>query len=78
MPVIVDEATHGWLVENPGAEVTVDVEALELVLPDDRRIPFPLDAFSRYCLLNGIDQLGYLLRQTDAIAEFETGRPWSP
>lgn len=78
VPVIVDAATHGWLLANPGAEVTVDVESRTLGLPGDRRVEFPLDGFSRYCLLNGVDQLGYLLRQADAISRFEKERAWQP
>ncbi len=78
VPVIVDKATHGWLVENPGVEVTVDVATCELRLPDGRSVAFPIDGFSRYCLLNGVDQLGYLLNQADAITRFENTRPWKP
>lgn len=78
VPVIVDKATHGWLVENPGVEVTVDVATCELRLPDGRSVAFPIDGFSRYCLLNGVDQLGYLLNQAEAITRFENTRPWKP
>lgn len=78
VPVIVDKATHGWLVENPGVEVTIDVATCELRLPDGRSVTFPIDGFSRYCLLNGVDQLGYLLNQADAITRFENTRPWKP
>lgn len=78
VPVIVDNATHGWLVENPGVEVTIDVALRELRLPDGRSVAFPIDGFSRYCLLNGVDQLGYLLNQADAISRFEISRPWKP
>jgi len=78
VPVTVDKATHGWLVGNPGIEVTVDVASSKLVLPDGRAVPFPIDGFSRYCLLNGVDQLGYLLNQADAIGRFEDSRPWKP
>lgn len=78
VPVIVDAATHGWLLANPGAEVTVDVESRTLGLPGDGRVEFPLDGFSRYCLLNGVDQLGYLLKQADAISRFEKERAWQP
>ena len=78
MPVTVDKATHGWLVENPGIEVTVDVAASKLILPDGRAVAFPIDGFSRYCLLNGVDQLGYLLNQADAISRFEGSRQWKP
>jgi 3-isopropylmalate/(R)-2-methylmalate dehydratase small subunit len=78
VPVIVDAATHGWLMVNPGAEVTVDVESRSLRLPDGRSVEFPLDGFSRYCLLNGVDQLGYLLKQEEAITRFEGSRAWQP
>lgn len=78
IPVTVDKATHGWLVENPGVEVTVDVAASNLLLPDGRAVSFPIDGFSRYCLLNGVDQLGYLLNHADAISRFEEARPWKP
>jgi len=78
IPVTVDKATHGWLVENPGVEVTVDVAARNLLLPDGRAVSFPIDGFSRYCLLNGVDQLGYLLNHADAISRFEEARPWKP
>ncbi len=78
VPVIVDAGAHQWLVDNPGSEVTVDVAALQLRLADGRSTAFPLDSFSRYCLLNGIDQLGYLLSQTEAIAAFERRRAWQP
>jgi 3-isopropylmalate/(R)-2-methylmalate dehydratase small subunit len=78
VPVIVDEKTHQWLLGHPGAEVTVDVASRSLQLPDGATAEFPLDGFSRYCLLNGVDQLGYLLNQGDAIGAFERDRPWKP
>ena len=74
VPVVVDEASHRWLLENPGVEVEIDVEAMTLSLPDGRKVPFPIDRFSRYCLLNGLDQLGFLLEQDAAITRFEQGR----
>jgi len=76
VPVIVDEAAHRWLLDNPGAEVTVNLERTELDLPDDRSVQFPIDSFARYCLINGIDQLGFLLQQSDAISEYEQTRAW--
>ena len=78
VPVIVDKTTHSWLIENPGAEITVDVDACELRLPKGRTVAFPIDGFSRYCLLNGVDQLGYLLNHSDAITRFEDTRSWQP
>jgi 3-isopropylmalate/(R)-2-methylmalate dehydratase small subunit len=78
VPVIVDAATHGWLLANPGVELTIDVAARTVRLPDGRSVAFPLDGFSRFCLLNGVDQLGFLLGQSDAISAFERDRPWKP
>lgn len=78
VPVIVDADTHGWLLAHPGVEVAVDVDARSIRLPDGRTAEFPLDGFSRYCLLNGVDQLGYLLQQSDAITRFEKARAWQP
>ncbi|MCZ8132921.1 MAG: 3-isopropylmalate dehydratase small subunit [Steroidobacteraceae bacterium] len=71
LPVIVDEETHGWLVANPGAEITIDLESTTLRLPTGRTATFPVEAFARYCLLNGIDETGYLLGQDAKIAAFE-------
>ena len=71
LPVIVDDETHAWLLGNPGAEVTVDLESTTLTLPDGRAVEFPIDGFSRYCLMNGLDQLGFLLEQQDAITAYE-------
>jgi len=70
VPVIVDPETHRWLLAHPGCEVEVDVEAMQLRF-DDRAADFPIDSFSRYCLLNGIDQLGFLLENEAAIEQWE-------
>jgi 3-isopropylmalate/(R)-2-methylmalate dehydratase small subunit len=74
LPVVVDEATHAWLLAHPGAEVEVDLPATTLRLPDGRAVTFPIEAFSRYCLMNGIDELGYLLGQLPAIERYEQAR----
>ena len=71
LPVIVDEATHAWLVANPGAEVTVDLGRRTLDLPDGRSIEFPLEPFARYCLMNGVDELGFLLSKLPDIERYE-------
>jgi 3-isopropylmalate/(R)-2-methylmalate dehydratase small subunit len=71
LPVVVDEATHAWLVAHPGAEVEIDLPATTLRLPDGRSVTFPVEAFARYCLMNGVDELGYLLQQADAITAYE-------
>lgn len=76
--IVVDATTHAWLLENPGADVAIDIEASTLTLPDGRTVTFPIDGFARYCLLNGVDQLGFLQQQSDAILAFEDNRSWTP
>lgn len=71
LPIVIDATTHGWLLAHPGVEVEIDLKATQITLPDGRSVTFPIEAFSRYCLLNGIDELGYLLNQNDAITRFE-------
>jgi 3-isopropylmalate/(R)-2-methylmalate dehydratase small subunit len=71
VPVIVGKEDHRWLVEHPGVEVTIDLESTTLALPDGRKLQFPIDRFSRYCLMHGLDQLGFLLEKENAIRSFE-------
>jgi len=78
VPVVVDEATHARLVESPGTEVTIDLDA-ETIAFGSRRTSFPLEPFARYCLLNGLDELAFLLERQKEIASFEEGAgpaPW--
>jgi 3-isopropylmalate/(R)-2-methylmalate dehydratase small subunit len=75
VPIIVDADTHQWLIDNPGAAVSIDIAAATLTLPDDRVVEFPIDGFSQHCLLEGVDQLGYLLGQDQAISRYERSRP---
>jgi 3-isopropylmalate/(R)-2-methylmalate dehydratase small subunit len=72
LPVIVDEATSAWLLGHPGVQLTLDVAAGTLTLPTGAVVPFPLEAFARHCLLQGVDELGYLLDRRAAIASFES------
>ena len=75
LPIVVDEETHRQLVslaeEDPQTEVTVNLSNEEIVLPDGRKVQFPIDGFSKYCLLNGVDQMGYLLGLEDNIVAYE-------
>jgi 3-isopropylmalate/(R)-2-methylmalate dehydratase small subunit len=74
VPVIVGKEDHRWFVEHPGAEVTIDLDTTTVALPDGRRVQFPIDRFSRYCLIHGLDQLGFLLEREAAIRAFEQRR----
>jgi 3-isopropylmalate/(R)-2-methylmalate dehydratase small subunit len=71
LPITVDDATHQWLLDNPGAEVTIDLKATTLTLPTGKTVTFPIEAFARYCLLNGVDELGFLRQQIAAIERYE-------
>jgi len=74
VPVVIDKATHAKLLASPGASVTISVEDKTLTLPDGTRASFPMDPFARYCLLNGVDELDFLLSQEAAITAFEARR----
>src|ERR1700675_1520330 len=60
LPIEVDEPTGQWLLEHPGAEVEIDLDTARLTLPTGTAVAFPIEAFARHCLLNGVDELGYL------------------
>ena len=75
LPVVVDEKTHAWLLANPGVEVAIDIASSTLTLPDGTKVSFPLEGFARYCLMNGVDELGFLLSKNDAISAYEKSHP---
>ncbi len=78
LPIVVDEKTHAWLIGHPGVEIRIDVEQSTVSLPNGSSAIYPIDEFARYCLLEGVDQLGFLRKHSDAIAQFEETRPWKP
>ncbi len=78
VPVIVDADTHQFLLGNPGITVIVDVKDRTLSLPDGRTATFPIDGFSRHCIMTGIEQRGFLQEPETTIAAFEANRPWTP
>ena len=71
IPVVVDKTTHQSLLARPGIELTIDLEASTLTLPDGASVGFPIDPFARYCLMNGVDELSFLLSQDEAIRAYE-------
>ncbi len=75
LPIVVDRETYRDLFdlveEIPEVELTVDVTAQTLTLPGGRTVQFPLDPFAKTCLVEGVDELGYLLARNDAIQQFE-------
>ena len=75
LPVVAPRDIHAELLAQPDIRVTVDLASQSLILPDGRAIEFPIDAFSKHCLLEGIDELGYILQQDAAIAAYEASHP---
>jgi 3-isopropylmalate/(R)-2-methylmalate dehydratase small subunit len=75
LPVIVDAQTHQDILdltdEAPQAEITVDLASQTVSLPGGKKVNFPIDGFSKACLLNGVDELGYLLGFEEKIKEYE-------
>ena len=78
LPVVVDADTLQYLMQNPGISLDIDVAQATLALPDGKTIGFPIDGFARHCLIEGLDQLGYLLQHESRISAFEESRPWKP
>ena len=74
LPIVVDAASAEWLLAHPGAELLIDLEGNVVQLPTGVQVKFEIEGFARYCLLNGIDELGFLRSQEAAIAGFEAAR----
>jgi len=78
IPIIVDDATHKMLFdlveEIPNVELTVDLASQKLILPNGS-VEFPIDPFNKTCLLNGVDELGYIMGFEDKIAAYEQSQP---
>jgi len=74
LPVIVPPDIHKELLESPGVILKIDLAAQKLTLPDGREVTFPIDSFAKQCLLDGVDELGYMLKQEPAIAAYEAKR----
>jgi 3-isopropylmalate/(R)-2-methylmalate dehydratase small subunit len=79
VPIVVDQETYYQLAslfeEDPETSVTVDLANQTVVLPGNQRVTFPIDPFAKHCLLNGVDQMGFLMGEEDAIAAYEASHP---
>ena len=74
LPIVVDGDTSQWLLNHPGVELDIDLEALRLTLPTGAAISFAVEPFARHCLLNGLDEFGYLRGKLPEIERFEAAR----
>jgi 3-isopropylmalate/(R)-2-methylmalate dehydratase small subunit len=79
LPIVVDADTHRQLVEeveiDPDLQVTVDLEERLVHLPGDEDVPFDIDPFARRMLLDGTDEIGWLLARTAAVDAWEAAHP---
>ena len=76
LPIVVPHAVHAKLFALPEeAKIRVDLASQTITLPDGERVEFPVDPFSKTCLLEGVDELGWILKQSPAISAFESGHP---
>jgi 3-isopropylmalate/(R)-2-methylmalate dehydratase small subunit len=79
LPILVDHETHKSLMdlaeESPQATIHVDLASQTLTLPDGSQVKFPIDGFAKECLLQGVDQLGYLMNQIPAVESYEAAHP---
>lgn len=84
LPIVLPESTVDRLFHEvqafPGYELTIDLERQVVIEPDGHEIPFEVQPFRKYCLLNGLDDIGLTLRHADKIRAFEAERlaryPW--
>ena len=84
LPIVLPEAAVSRLFDAvaafPGYRLTVDLPRQVVVLPDGAELPFEVQAFRKYCLVNGFDDIGLTLRHADKIRAFEAERiakmPW--
>lgn len=81
LPIVVPPEAHkaifAALKTDPDATVTVDLVEKKVTLPDGSSVEFPIDEFARHCMLEGVDELGYILQQESAIAAYEAHRPFT-
>jgi 3-isopropylmalate/(R)-2-methylmalate dehydratase small subunit len=79
LPIVVEVPIHQELFklvgQDPSVQVTVDLAPQLLTLPNGKQVSFPVDPFSKKCLLDGVDELGYLLALSDRISSFEASHP---
>ncbi len=75
LAVVLSEAEHRYLLDHPGIELAIDLPGGYIELPDGGRFAFEIDGFTRHCLIEGVDQLGFLLKHADAIAAYEAQHP---
>ena len=75
LPIVVPADVHAELMKTPAAAVKVDLASQTLTLASGRAVEFPVDGFPKHCLIEGIDELGYIQQQEPAILAYEATHP---
>jgi len=75
VPIVAEPEVHKWLLAHPGAKLSIDLEKARVMVESGPEFGFEIEPFAQFCLVNGTDQLGYLMEQQDAITRFEQEHP---
>tara|TARA_Y100000741_G_scaffold361618_1_gene345938 strand:+ start:603 stop:1190 length:588 start_codon:yes stop_codon:yes gene_type:complete len=78
LPIVVNDEVLEELINNPNIELSISIENSTITFPDKKVISYEIDEFSKYCIIEGIDQLGFIQRNNEAILKFEEKREWTP
>ena len=78
LPIVVSEKILNTIMDKPDSELSICVQSSKITLPNNNIVEYEIDEFSKFCLIEGIDQLGFIQRNNSSIVEFEEKRNWTP
>ena len=78
LPIVVSEKILNVIMDKPDSELSICVQSSKITLPNNDIVDYEIDEFSKFCLIEGIDQLGFIQRNNSSIVEFEEKRNWTP
>ncbi len=78
LPIVVSEKILNTIMDKPDSELSICVQSSKITLPSNDIVEYEIDEFSKFCLIEGIDQLGFIQRNNSSILEFEEKRNWTP
>ena len=78
LPIVVSEKILNTIMDKPDSELSICVQSSKITLPNNDIVEYEIDEFSKFCLIEGIDQLGFIQRNNSSIIEFEEKRNWTP
>ena len=74
LPIVMPPDIHAELLKWPGITLKIDLPSQTVTLAGGRTVEFPIDPFAKHCLVEGVDELGYMTKQEPAIAAYEAKR----